>query len=782
MSKLAGFILEKRQVLLVIAVLLAVVNIYLMGLVTINTDMTVYLPDDSEVRAGLEVMQEQFDETGGVLYVMHATDGDFAYNLAEIPGVEAVTSRFEGDYTLYALDLSETDGVLEAVEALLQEVTHHLSGSLEGVDPVPDNMMLLIAVPAVIILALILFAMCASWFEPVIFFINIGIAVLINLGTNVIFEHVSDVTMMIAALLQVVLSMDYAIIFLNRFRMEKGLAADPRTAMRNTIENSFSVISGIAFTTIVGMLMLVFMSFRIGADIGLVIAKGVFVSLICVFAVMPALILKFEGLIERTAKPVLTLKMDKVGSFSHKFRYGMLIIFLMLFGAATYLQRGIVITYSETGADPVHHVFDLDNPFMILYENADEALVSQLMASIEQKDLVIQIDAYSTTVGAPLTASEMADALELEPEWVGFIYRNHFGTLTTAVQLGTFLEFLQTDVATNPEFGQALDAETLGQLEMMAAMIEPEVLDSFMNAQELADFLQMDLLMVQPLFDFYDFIHGESPTETLTLIDFLTYLVEDFSQHPMFPEEMLPELEASMDDLAEARALLVGPDFSRALIQTALPVETDETFLFIDGLLEQLDELPGRSYLLGASAMPHEMAQSFPAELSFITLLTAVAFFFVTALSFKSIPVAIILVVVIQGAVYVTLGTIYFMDEGIMYLALIIAQVLLKSRVIDYGILYTANYIEARKIHEPKNAIIQALETSMPTILTSGLIIVLVTFVTGLVFRDINGAIASILLLISQGCLIGTLLSVYVLPSLIAIFDKWVTRAKAQSH
>jgi len=789
MSKLAAFILEKRYWLLALSALFAAINIYLMGLVTINTDMTVYLPDDSSVRAGLGVLQDQFDDVGGNLHVMFENlEAPVADRFLAIDGVETVSSRSEGEFTLYSLDLFDTDGVVEAIEAEFAGYGIAMSGALEGVDPVPDNMMLFIAVPTVIILTLILFSMCASWFEPVIFFINIGIAILINLGTNVIFEHVSDVTMMIAALLQVVLSMDYSIIFLNRYRLEKERASgDAKLAMRRTLENSFSVVSGIAFTTIVGMLMLVFMSFRIGADIGFVIAKGVFVSLVCVFSVMPALILKFDGLIEKTAKPVLRLNMSKVGSFAYNVRYGMLAAFLVLFGFAFYLQGNIHITYSDTGADPVHHVFDLENSFVVLYENADESAMSHVLESLESHDFVLEVSAYGNTLGRALTEAELAEVLELDPTFSALIIRNYYEAALPELTLAEFLSFLQTDVPQNPLFAGFLNAEMLGQLDMLPLMVDPAMMDASMTNTELAELLQLEPAVVAQLLYLYDFLHGEDLEMTMTLSNFMAYLINDFSQHPLFGPafypEILEQLETGLSEMEDARHQLVGPEFSRAIIQTDLPFESPETFAFIDDLLETLNnELAGRSYVLGASAMPHEMAQSFPSEHSFITILTAIAFFFVSALSFKSMPVAIILVFVIQAAVYITMGTIAFQEGGIMYLPLIIAQVLLKSRVIDYGILYTANYIEARKNFGAKEAITQALNASMPTILTSGLIIVLITFVTGLIFLDINASIAEIMLLIAQGCLIGTLISVFVLPSLIAVFDKWVTRAKAKAH
>jgi len=659
MEKFADFILKKRNVLFSILVIFAVICMYLTTLVVVNLDMTEYLPEDSRVRAALYVMDEEFGYLNpSPLYVMFeglTVDEQLEVyeQLISFSGVAEV--RFDSasefyvrdEYTLYLLTLVQ--GLTNAQEyevvtdllTTFSDFTLYMSGAVEGVDI--DLNMMLITVPTVIILTLILFAMCRSWFEPIIFFINIGIAILINMGTNVIFGSVSDITQMIAGLLQVALSMDYSIIFLNRYRQEKEAMAveDHKLAMKNTIKNSFSTISGISFTTIVGMLMLAFMSFTIGADIGFVIAKGVFISLICVFVVMPALILWFDKLIDKTAKPVLTLKMGGVGRFSYKARYVVGVCFVALVSVAFVLQNRVVVTYSEVDYDPVHQVFDLNNTFVLLYEHVDEVNMGEFMMELMENTKVIEIQSYG---------------------------------------------ILQ---------GQGLDESLLATL------------------------------------------------------------------RPMF----------------------VSTHFSRMMITTTFDFESAETFAFIDQMIETLDALlEGRFYLLGTSVMPHEMSQNFPRESNFITILTTIAFFIVVAVSFKSMAVSIILTITIQGAVFITMGVAYFQEGGIMFLPLIIAQVLLKSRVIDYGILYTANYIEARREHGVKQAIITALNNSIDTILTSGLIIVLITFVVGLVFRNVNIAISEILLLIAQGCFIGVMLSIFVLPSLIAVLDRFVVKAKRSGH
>ena len=901
MEKFASFILENRNKLFILLTILAIICAFVMPLVIINTDMTQYLPDESQVKAGIEILNAEFgDRNTAPLHVMFEglDERSFTEVYAHLNNLENVMEvAFEWDdpthvvdeFFLFTLTLQqgltsdEEYALVAEISDIFSEFDFEMSGDIEGVDI--DVNMILITIPTVIILTLILFFMCHSWFEPIIFFINIGIAILINMGSNVMFDSISDVTQMIAGLLQVVLSMDYSIIFLNRYRLEKEMMVevDHFEAMKRTIRNSFSTISGISFTTIVGMLMLVFMSFTIGADIGFVIAKGVFISLICVFGVMPALILWFDKLIDKTTKPALNLKMNGVGRFSYKVRYLVAVLFVILFAGAYYLQNQLEITYSEVDYDPVHQVFDLDNTFIVLYENADEENIESFIynwktgafwldirsvAPHPRSEHIRDIYAYSTTVGQSFDEAEMAAELEMEELMVGLLFRNYFldasdilSTITLgeflqflaedvadnelfdhtlqsedlqqldampelmnqqlmmqevnafelanllemnvvvvgqilqmydamglprqagSIELGAFLDFLQTYVATNPMFTSVMSPEELLGLEMLPELIMTEMLASVPTVADLSAMLQMEEAMLYRLLYLYDLSYGDELYETMTLAGFINYLVTDFAVNPMFAPffdaDILTELEEAHAEITDAISLFVSDNFSRMMIHTTFYFESNTTFRFMDALNAELEDLlTGDFYILGMSAMPHELHQTFPAEHSFITYLTTIAFFIVVALTFKSIIVSIILATAIQGAVFVTMGVTYFGDGSMMFLPLIIAQVLLKSRVIDYGILYTANYIESRKTLGVKEAIIDALDHSIGTILTSGLIIVLVTFVVGLIFRGVNVAIAEILLLIAQGCFIGVVLSIFVLPSLIAVFDKFITKSK----
>ena len=804
MEKFTDFILKKRNLFLGLLAIFAVASIHLATFVEVNTDMTQYLPEDSTVRAGLEVMEQEFGEVNAnSLHIMFEgledTDILTVYEeLSELSGVSHVAFDINSEahvldgFTLYTIILEpgmigdEEYAFVQTILDMFSDFTIQLSGDVSGIG-IPLDMMLII-IPTVIILALIFFIMCRSWFEPIIFFINIGIAILINMGTNVIFGSISEASDMIAGVLQVALSMDYAIIFLNRYRREKELLRiegtnDIRLAMKNTILNSFSTISGIAFTTIIGMLMLVFMSFTIGADMGFVIAKSVFISLICIFGVMPALILYFDKWIEKTKKPALSLKMDAIGHFSYKVRYLIATFFVILFAGAFVVQNNIEITYSDVDFDPIHQAFDLDNPFVLLYENADEVHIGEFIDALEGKERIIDIYAYVKTTGQSLTEFEIANVLEIDELLVGLVFRNYLSSTPLVLSLGEFLQFLQDDATHLPMVSDIVSPDDLVGLAELPAILGLEIMEQLVTVEELAELLQLDVQMISQLLYLYDFIHGERLMEQMTPLQFIDYLLTDFAQMPMFEPlftaEVLATLEEARFEILEATNMFVSTYFSRMIIHTTFDFESEETFAFIDDTTEVLNQLlAGDFYLLGESLMPHELSQTFPSEHRFISLLTTFTFFIVAAISFKSISVSTLLAIVIQASVFIAMGVSYFLDTNLNFLDVIIVQAILKSRVIDYGILYIANYIEARRTHDVKLAIRTALNHSIDTILTSGLIIILVTFVSGIVFMGVNVPIAQILFLIAQGCLIGVLLSIFILPALIAVFDRFVIKAR----
>lgn len=309
MRKIARFIVSKRIPILVIGLILAVACGVMTFFVNINYDMTTYLPKEFKTSKAIAIMNEEFGDVTDISVVFKGIDSETAdkiyAELMQTDGVSAVQYDASSDsyvkdgYTRYAVVVGyntyseEALDVINAIRDKYADYDLYVSGAAVENETSDKTLTIAIAVAFAILMA-ILFIASSSWFDPVIYLINIGIAVIINMGTNIFFESISSLTNSIAAILQLVLSMDYSIMLMNRFRRELCNGADKETALINALTGGASSILSSAVTTIVGLLCLVFMNFTIGVDMGVVLAKGVIISLICVFTVLPGLIILFD--------------------------------------------------------------------------------------------------------------------------------------------------------------------------------------------------------------------------------------------------------------------------------------------------------------------------------------------------------------------------------------------------------------------------------------------------------------------------------------------------------
>ena len=308
MQKIAAFIVKKRKLLLVVMLILAGVCAALMPFVGVNTDMTKYLPNSSQMKIGMDHMNEAFPDavqTYTIRVMFRGLDAReklaIREQLAEIPNVQSVAYEPDSsdynrdDATLYKLStLYDYNSDEEA--QIERDVAEHFAGydvAVRSDDTSAPSIPPIVFVLSIVLVTTILLIACPSYFEPVLFLLTIGVAVLLNQGTNIFLGETSDVTASISAILQLALSMDYSIILMNRYR---------ESAMTRALTAAFGSITGSSVTTIVGLLMLVFMRFKIGMDLGIVLAKGVLFSLLCVFTVLPGLILWADKVVRKTMK------------------------------------------------------------------------------------------------------------------------------------------------------------------------------------------------------------------------------------------------------------------------------------------------------------------------------------------------------------------------------------------------------------------------------------------------------------------------------------------------
>ena len=556
MQKIAAFIVKKRRLLLVVMLALAVVCAALMPFVGINTDMTKYLPDSSQMKIGMDRMNEAFPnvaETYTIRVMFRGLDARdklaIREQLAEIPNVDSVAYEPDsddynrGDATLYKLT-TQYDYKSDEEAQIERDVADRFDGydvSVRSDDTSTPDIPPIVFILSIVLVTTILLIACPSYFEPVLFLITIGIAVLINQGTNIFLGETSDVTASISAILQLALSMDYSIILMNRYRQELQADPDRETAMTRALAAAFGSITGSSVTTIVGLLMLVFMRFKIGMDLGIVLAKGVLCSLLCVFTVLPGLILWADKLVRKTTKKPRAPKRERrsvlaaLGRFSYRWRGAIAAAFVLLFAGTYILQLSTQIAYTLTDADPVAEVFPPDNPIVVLYNNADEDAVAALADRLEADPNVKSAMAYSTTLGRQYTAAQMADvvgaldaSIPVSADMLGMIYYDaHSGGRAVTIPAGRFLRFVTDHVANNAAFAPYLDAGMTANLQTLQKFTDPAALTQQRTAESLADFLGMDAADAKQLLLYYYTQHGDASTGGMTLPAFSDFLVNE---------------------------------------------------------------------------------------------------------------------------------------------------------------------------------------------------------------------------------------------------------------
>lgn len=893
MKRLTGFIVNKRSIILSVMLILTAVCAFLIPKVSVNSDMTKYLPDDSSMRQGISLMEKEFPTKEEFYTVRVMFKGlssekktEVKDALAAIENVDSVTYDRDssdynsGEYTLYILN-SKYGYDTEEEAAVEKQVTEKFSGyevTVKNDDTSAPDIPLSVYFAAFGIILVVLLISCNSYFEPLLFLITIGIAVVLNLGTNFFLGEISDVSFGIAAVLQLALSMDYSIILMNRYRQELKKTDDRKEAMTNALRAAFGSITGSAVTTIVGLLVLVFMSFKIGADIGVVLAKGVAFSMLCVFAVLPALILLAHRLIEKTEKKKRAEKADKkgpsavLGGFSYRCRGVIAVLFVVLFIATGYLQSGTKTVYTLSEKDPIADIFPKANTFVLLYDNTDEDNIADIVSTLEKKDGVKSVVSYPTTIGKQCTVKEMSAMLsetdgeiQADEKLLNLVYCHyHANGKAAPMTLSAFIGFLSDTAATDPMFSDHIDKASAEQLAALKPLTDKNILTSPMPPAALAQSLGMNAEQVTQLF-MLRYGMEYTPDKTMSLYEFVSFLTEKVIPNPQYaaafddatkaktyqtkmitdavvsdkeftPEEMTELLGGISDKFDESAVELLylysaslkqenahstmspealvkhieklaseqsfsslltaeqkggitkvreqlddgvrqlkGETHSRMTVTTELPIESEKTAMFVRELSDLCNErLSGEHHLVGNSIMVDEMESGFGREQLIITLLTAVSIFIVVALTFRSLAIPAILVLIVQCGVFITVSALGTIGGSMYYLALLIVECILMGATIDYGILFTSYYREMRATLSVCEAIVAAYNGSIHTILTSGTIMVLITAAIGPLFG--NPTIEQIVRTLSVGCASAMFLILFVLPGILALCDRVIVR------
>lgn len=766
MEKVSRFVVRHRVAAFLVFVALCVAAGLAAPHVRVNQDLTVYMPESLQTKQGLAIMDEEFGELSTMRVMFDGLDesqeAELAGRFRDIESVSgaAVQRDDSGQHSLFTLTcqggayseqaILTYDEVKQVSAEASQDTgaTYHVSSSVGST----SGYLVPILVGAFLLGVAILFLMSATWVEPVLILVTILMAVLLNLGTNLIFPSISDITNTVGAILQMALSMDYSIMLMSRYRMERAGTQDAALAMERALSGGFRAIASSSVTTVVGLLTLVLMSFTIGRDLGLVLAKGVALSLVCELCVMPALVVWADRLIQATPKPVPAPKLAGLARLSFAHRRVLLGAFCLVVVGAFAVKGNMLAAYhveaSNENAQAIEEVFPSQETFVVLYQMDDSQAAGQAAQQIAQLDGVTSLISAPTTLDAAYTASELI-------EKAGSL---NVSALALASQDGSQVQGSVSDLDLDEDMVYMLyylyftgtDPDSVGKLRLFAL---------YKNAASEVD-----------------------PAWAATLPELLAYLQDTVMTSEtlsgFIDDEQRQAVEKLAGMLEKGRGLLEGQSWGRMLVTSTFAQESDE----MRGLLAQIDDamaqVGGAYYLVGEAPMAREMVGSFLAEFNLISWVTMAALYLIVAVTFRSLFVPIPLVLTIQSAYGLVSGINGLAGNPIYYMALIVVQAILMGATIDYAILFTSNYREARTGLGPAEALARAYAASTPAILTSGSILTFVCLALGLFGR---GAVGQICMILAEGAAMAVLLVLVLLPGALSALDRFVVGRPAKA-
>ena len=367
------FIIERSRAIEIVFVIAVLLSMLAAPFVNINYDLTRYLPDTVQSKAGLDLMEEKFGYPGtGRVMIEDVTlyeAKQYKDKLEKVDGVDQImwldtgTDVFSSDAFInfnsiddYYKDGSavmdivfekgdtsrKTSRAIDAMQEITGEKGHYVGMAVQNkslAENVTKEMKLILTL-GVLMIFIILCLTTNSWFEPVLYLIVMGVAILINKGTNIFLGEISFLTNSVSAVLQLAVSMDYSIFLIHAFTREKNKGLDQMTALTSAINEALNSIFASSLTTIVGFIVLAFMKFNIGFDMGIVLAKGIIFSLLTVVFFMPAMILRLTPMIEKTGHRSFMPGFDKLSRGIYRIRYGVL-IFVAIFVIPAYTAQNM---------------------------------------------------------------------------------------------------------------------------------------------------------------------------------------------------------------------------------------------------------------------------------------------------------------------------------------------------------------------------------------------------------------------------------------------------------
>ena len=679
MSALGNAVCKYRKIILIIALALLIPSILGMKATRINYDILVYLPENIETVKGEKILSEDFNMGGFSIVILENMKNKDILKLEnqikEINNVEKVISiadvigteipkemlpnevqdkLYDDNKTIMLVTFKEqisSDETINSVEKI-REITDErckisgMTATLIDTRNLSDSEVIIYVVIAVILCLIILQLALDSYFVPFLLLINIGIAVLYNMGTNIFLGEISYITKAISAVLQLGVTMDFAIFLYHSYIQEKNNFKNKEEAMANAIKKTFTSVLGSSLTTIAGFLALCSMNLSLGKDIGIVMAKGVLFGVISVVTILPALILECDKLIEKTKHKEVLPKFTHLRDFVIKRYVLILIIFIIVLPIAFF-------GYKNTN----------------VYYKLDKSLPESL-SSVEANNIL----------------------------------KNNFNM--------TSMEMLLVD-------------------------------------KDLPEYKTNEMVEKIEKMDGIEWAIGYSKLGSIGI-----------------PKTALPQ---------DTVNIFQSDKYQMILINSKYEIASDELNTQVKDLTNLVKEYDENAILAGEGPLMSDLVEIADHDFNSVTIASIVVIFIIMLFVLKSISLPIILISVIEFAIFINMSISYYTNVTLPFVASIVIGTIQLGATIDYAILITNKYIVARKDGKnKKEAAKESLGTSISSIAVSGLCFFGATFGVG-AYSKIE-MIGSLCTLISRGAIVSMLTVICVLPSFLIVFDKIICK------
>lgn len=733
MENLATFIVDKRNLFFLITLIALVFSVFSRNWVEVENDLTAFLPDDSETKQALNVMEEEFTTYGTADVMVDNITYDAAEALrdtiADVKGVQSVdfdetTDHYSNAAALYTVtfDYDENDDAcmtaLDAVKDTLSGYDLYISTDLGNTlqETIASEVSVIMVYVAVIVIVVLLFT-SQTYGEVPVLLLTFVIAMILNQGSNFLLGKISFVSNSVTSILQLALSLDYAVILCNHFKEERETKA-VREAAIAALSRAIPEISASSLTTVGGLAAMLFMQFKIGPDMGICLIKAILYALLSVFIVMPGLLVLFGPLIEKSKHKNFVPKVDFIGKYDFKTRrivpviFAVFVVFGIFFSGKCPYAYGYSdlttpkLNETQIAENKIKDTFTSKNMVALVVPSGDYEKEAQLLRELESRD---EID---YTMG--LANVEAMDG------------------------------YMLADKLTPRQFSELADMD-YEMAQLLYAAYATEQGDYGKLAGNIASYKV-------PLMDMFLFACDQVDAGIVTMSDEQTEMLND-----------------ARGQIESAKAQLEGEEYSRMLLYLTLPVGGDATYAFTDTIRDIAHSYypDGNVYVAGDSTNEYDFQKSFSRDNAVVSIVSILIVLVVLLFTFKSAGMPVLLIMVIQGSIWLNFSIPALTSTPLFFMSYLVVSSIQMGANIDYAIVIASRYEELKDKMDHQQAIIETLNFAFPTVLTSGTILTVAGTLIGQMTSE--AAIAGIGQSLGRGTIISMFLVLFVLPQILLI-------------